>query len=153
VNGDSKSTNKSGPSLFFAGRAGTRDFCSAFAALVGPVQNIFSSTDTISIPLSPSPSKLGRQPCWVAWLSVCISAITPSTFLHPLVSYVSISYCTPLSYSEKHNFLPVFLSFQFRCRLFRIAPFISAAIFPLICNTMIFTFGELLYTPFTAVTA
>ncbi len=54
----------------WACRAGTRDFCSALAALVGPVQNIFSPPYTISIPLSPyaSPGKLGRQPCWVACL-------------------------------------------------------------------------------------
>jgi hypothetical protein len=38
--------------------ASRRDFCSALAALVGPVLNIFSSPYTISIPLSPSPSNL-----------------------------------------------------------------------------------------------
>ncbi len=48
--------------------AGTSDFCSALAALVGPVQNIFSLPCTFSIPLSPSPSKLGRQQCWIACL-------------------------------------------------------------------------------------
>ncbi len=56
----------------WACRAGTREFCSTLSALVGPVQNIFSSPYTISIPLSPSPSKLGRQPCWVACLLVSI---------------------------------------------------------------------------------
>jgi len=41
VNGGSKITNKMGPSLVcWACRAGTRDFCSALAALAGPVQNI-----------------------------------------------------------------------------------------------------------------
>ncbi len=35
VNGDSKTTNERGP--FLVG-AGTRDFCSALAALVGPVK-------------------------------------------------------------------------------------------------------------------
>ncbi len=44
-----------------------------FAVLVGPVQNIFSSPYTFSIPLSPLPSKLGRQPCWVAYLLLCVS--------------------------------------------------------------------------------
>ncbi len=38
--------------------AGSRDFCSSLAALVGPVKNIFSSPYTISITLSPSASKL-----------------------------------------------------------------------------------------------
>ncbi len=27
---------------------------------------------TISIPLSPTPSNLGRQPCWVTYLLVCV---------------------------------------------------------------------------------
>ncbi len=53
--------------------AGTRDFCPALAALVGQVQNIFSSPYTISMPLFVSPSKLCRQPCWVAFLIVCVS--------------------------------------------------------------------------------
>ncbi len=44
-------------------RAGTRDCRCALAALVRPVQNIFRSPYTISIPFSPSPSKLGRQSC------------------------------------------------------------------------------------------
>ncbi len=57
----------------YACRAGTRDFCSALVALVVPVQSIFSSPYAISIHLSPSPSKLGRQPCWVACLLVCVS--------------------------------------------------------------------------------
>ncbi len=37
----------------WACRAGTRDFGSALAALVGPVQNIFSSPYTISIMFVP----------------------------------------------------------------------------------------------------
>jgi hypothetical protein len=43
LNGDPKSTNERDPSLVvcWACRAGTRDFCSALAALVGPGQNIF----------------------------------------------------------------------------------------------------------------
>jgi hypothetical protein len=43
VNGDSKRTNERGQFLVivcWACRAGTRDFCSALATLVGPVQNI-----------------------------------------------------------------------------------------------------------------
>jgi hypothetical protein len=47
VNGDSKSTNeKRVPSwlVLWACRAGTRDFCPALAALVGPVQNVFFLT-------------------------------------------------------------------------------------------------------------
>ncbi len=45
VNGESKSTNERDPSLVrWACHAGTRDFCTAFAAQVGPVQNIFFLT-------------------------------------------------------------------------------------------------------------
>ncbi len=33
----------------------------------------FSSPYTISMPLVPAPSKLGKQPCWVASLLVCVS--------------------------------------------------------------------------------
>jgi hypothetical protein len=49
VNGDSKSANERGPFLvgLLAFRASTIDFCSALAALVGPIQNIFSSPYTI----------------------------------------------------------------------------------------------------------
>jgi hypothetical protein len=66
-------------------REGTRDFCSALAALVSTEQNIFSSPNTISIHLSPAPSKLGRQSCWVACLFVCVSEkniniFSPCTF-------------------------------------------------------------------------
>ncbi len=59
----------------WACRASTRDFFPALAGLVGPVQNTFSSPFTFLISLSPSPSKLGRQPCWVACLLVCVSVL------------------------------------------------------------------------------
>ena len=49
--------------------AGTRDFCPALAALFGPVLNIFPSPHTISIYLSPLPSKLGRQSWRVPFLA------------------------------------------------------------------------------------
>ncbi len=51
---------------------GTRNFCPALAALVGLAQNIFSSPYTIPMPSSPSPSKLGWQPCWVACPSMSL---------------------------------------------------------------------------------
>jgi len=57
-------------------RAGTRDFCSALAVLVAAQYKIrFSSPYTISIHLSPSPSKLGRQACWVVCLLIWISLV------------------------------------------------------------------------------
>ncbi len=57
----------------WACRADILNFCPAFAALVGLLQKFFSSPCTISIHLSPSPSKLGRQSCWVACLLVGVS--------------------------------------------------------------------------------
>ncbi len=54
--------------VYWACRADTKDFCSALAALVGPSKIFFSSPYTIYIPLSSSPSILGRQPCWVTCL-------------------------------------------------------------------------------------
>jgi hypothetical protein len=54
----------------WAGPAGTRGYYSALAA---QYKIFFSSPYTFSIPLSPSPSQLGRQPCWAAYLLVCVS--------------------------------------------------------------------------------
>ncbi len=45
-------------------RAGTRDFCFALTALVGSVQNIFSSLYTISIQARQA-AVLGRLCLWV----------------------------------------------------------------------------------------
>ena len=71
VNEVSKRTNERGP------------FLGWFVGLVVSVQEIFvlphgcsqcsGRPYTISITLSPSPSKLGRQPCWVSCLLVCVS--------------------------------------------------------------------------------
>jgi hypothetical protein len=78
VNGDSKSTKEGVlPWLVrWACPVGTRDFWSVSAALFGPVRNIFSLLYAILIPLSPSPSKLGRQPCWVACFFVRVSVFS-----------------------------------------------------------------------------
>ncbi len=67
ANRDLKGTNERGPSLpWLVCRAGTRDFCSALAALID--QTNVSPPYTISILLSPSPIQLGRQPFCVACL-------------------------------------------------------------------------------------
>ncbi len=66
ANGDSGSTYERGPSL--VGSMGS-------SALVGPEQIIFVSPYTISIHLTPSPSKLGRQSCRVAGLLICVSGL------------------------------------------------------------------------------
>jgi hypothetical protein len=74
VNGDSKRTNEKGPSLVgFLGLS--CQYKRALAALVGQGQkNVFPHrTLNISIPLSTSPSKLGRKSCWVACIIVCVS--------------------------------------------------------------------------------
>ncbi len=68
VTGDSKRTNERGLLWLvrWACRAGTGGVCSALAAIQyvsGPVQKICFLTYTISMLLSSSASKLGRQPC------------------------------------------------------------------------------------------
>ncbi len=110
VNGDSKRTNERSSFLVvrWACRAGTRDFCSALAAPVGPVQNIF--VVTVHYFKSPSPIKLGRQPCCVASsYSVCLcwalcilhSAHIAHVCTQPRIACVShpipLSFCLLLS--------------------------------------------------------
>jgi len=58
----------------WACRASTRDFCSAWAALVGLIKNYFCSHRSLH-QLFPSPSKLGRQSCRVACLLVCVLCV------------------------------------------------------------------------------
>ncbi len=63
VNGDSKRTNKRGS--FLVGSLGLSCRYKRFLFCLGcsaQYKIIFSSPYTISVPLSPSPSKLGRQP-------------------------------------------------------------------------------------------
>jgi hypothetical protein len=63
----------------WACRAGTRDFLSAFAALGGPLQDIFSRRTLFHFLCPhPSASKLGRQPRWVGCLVLCAFS-NPST--------------------------------------------------------------------------
>ncbi len=78
VNGDSKSTNERGPSLVSSLGMSCRykRFCFALTALVGQIQHVFSPPYTISIPLSQSLTKLGKQPCWVACILICVSVGT-----------------------------------------------------------------------------
>jgi hypothetical protein len=72
VNGDSKSTNERGPSL-----VGSLDSLCSYNRFL-PCHGCFSQPSTkYKIPhrtlftlLVPSPSKLGRQACWVACLIV-----------------------------------------------------------------------------------
>ncbi len=56
-------------------------FLGRFVGLVVPVQRLFSALASLVDPvhyfnpLSPSPSKLGRQPCWVSCLLMCVSGL------------------------------------------------------------------------------
>ncbi len=77
MNGDSNSTHERSPSL--VGSLGLPCWYTRFLFCLGcsshPRTKYFfpHCTCTISIPLSPSPNKLGWQPCWVACLLVCVS--------------------------------------------------------------------------------
>ncbi len=76
--GESKSTNEMGPSLVGLVVPVQEIFCSALAALVGPVQNIFFLHRTLFHFFCPHRTvswarQPGRQPCWVACLLVRVS--------------------------------------------------------------------------------
>jgi hypothetical protein len=102
-------------------RTDTRDFCPALAALVGPVENIyFLIIHYFNFFLSPSPSKLGRQPCWIACLFVHVSGthLTPTFFA--AANYKQCSF--PSSSVQKNNrcqcwpFVRHFFTFKIRIR-------------------------------------
>jgi hypothetical protein len=83
VKRDSKRTNERGPtlvgSLGLSCRYKTFLFC-IDCSRRPIVQTFFFLTYTISIPLSPSASKLGRQACMLGRLSlICVSGVTNST--------------------------------------------------------------------------
>jgi hypothetical protein len=85
ANGDSRSTYERGPFVGWLGLSCRyKSFCSALAALVGAVQNIFYLPVTIFIPLFTSPTKLSRHPCWEACLLVCLSAYIISLLFVPI---------------------------------------------------------------------
>jgi hypothetical protein len=83
INGDSKSTNKRGPSLvcLLGLLCPYKRFLICLGCSSRPSAKIFFVTVHCSIPLSPSPSNLGRQPCWVACLLVCVSETNKETSL------------------------------------------------------------------------
>jgi hypothetical protein len=64
-----------GRGVRWACRAGTGDFCSALAALVGLVQNVCFLTMHYFNSFVPLPSTLGRKPYWVACLLVFVSVV------------------------------------------------------------------------------
>jgi hypothetical protein len=78
VNGDSKSANEKGlPWLVhWACREGTRDFCSAVAALVRQYKIIFPRRSLFQFLCPHRPASWDRLPCWVACLLVCVSGCT-----------------------------------------------------------------------------
>ncbi len=66
---------------------------------------------SISIPLSPSPSKPGRQPCWVGCLLVCVSG---STLKAPPVERTTFRNCFHIQSTGK--LLTIVSLSTFRCR-------------------------------------
>ncbi len=87
LRGDSSSTSKRDPFIrWFVGLVVpvqeifvlpwlllSKRFLSCLGCFSRPSTNLFSSPYTISLHLSPSPSKLGRQSCHVACLLICVS--------------------------------------------------------------------------------
>ncbi len=73
--------------------AGTRDFCPAWVARVSTVQNIFSSSYTISIHLSPSPSKLARQSFRIVCLLMCVCGFYSHLSFYPNFYLAFPSHC------------------------------------------------------------
>ncbi len=117
VNGDPKRTNERGP--FLAGALGLpccsiRDFCSALASLVGPLQNIFSLPYNISIPLSPS----HRPASWAGSrdgspVSYCVSLVRHSPQPHYRLAMIQNVFTLPFliqwqTIPELSKFSPVF---------------------------------------------
>ncbi len=101
ANGESKSANKRGPSL--VGSLGLscvyKYFCSALAALLsGQYKIYFSSPCSISIPLSPSPSKLGR------YVSLDLTKPGQARPFHPLLS--QFFNCTSKNLGYTVQYLP-----------------------------------------------
>jgi hypothetical protein len=65
------------PSLVrWAPHTGTRDFCPALGCTSKPSTKKISSPHIISLQLSPSPIKLGRQSCRVACHLICVFSCT-----------------------------------------------------------------------------
>ncbi len=92
VNGDSKTTNERGPSL--VGSLGLSCRYKRFSFCLGcssrpRIKYFFPHCAFFLIPLSPSPSKRGRQLCWVFCLLVCVSG-------YEFGSYIIVPdfYCT-----------------------------------------------------------
>jgi hypothetical protein len=88
VNRDSKSTNERSPILgWFVGLVvSVHEIFFCLGCSSQPSTNIFSSPYIFSISLSPPPSKLGWQPCWVylslgmcLWLGLPPSGPSPNT--------------------------------------------------------------------------
>ncbi len=134
-NGDSKSPYE-GVLLWlvlWALLAGTRDFYSAWSALVGPVQHIFSFQYTISILLSQSPSNLGRKSWWVACLLlICVFFL--------LYSYHQCGYKVIVQFytvAHEANYLCIhsrFLTKKGKSYSLRRGNNLSCYTFPSVCN-------------------
>jgi hypothetical protein len=75
VNGDSRSTNERGPSLVesLGSLCRYKRFLSCFGCCGRPSTKKFFRKVHYFISFVPSPSKLGKQSCWVACLLMCVS--------------------------------------------------------------------------------
>ncbi len=97
----------------WASRAFTKIFVQSWlllaALLSGQYKIYFSSPCSIPIPLSPSPTKLGSQPCWVAFLLVCFYGSDQARSSHAVPSpsaSVLINMYTPENWATQHSTIP-----------------------------------------------
>ncbi len=76
----------------WACHAGTRDFLSCVGCSSRPSTKYFFITIHYFTSLSPSPSKLGRQSCWVAGLLICVS-VPNTSYPHSSKTTESVFRC------------------------------------------------------------
>ncbi len=103
LNGDSKSTNERAP--FSLGSLGLSSWYERFLFCLGfssrPIQNIFSTPYTISIPLSPCIAQQAGQPAVPGRLSLCVRLwLKPTPSRGPDRSSVQSSLYTVIKVSD-----------------------------------------------------
>ncbi len=93
--------------------AGTRDFCSPWLLKSAQYKYFFPNRILVQFLLSPSPSKLGRQPCWVACPLVCVLPVPEFRSLRDLSCSLLIRHTSSSSPSSILHRTPFYLFVEF----------------------------------------